>query len=183
MALVGALDVVQFCLCFTNRTLWRVLVGAAVQAGVIQSFERVIHLVKRNLFPAVFPFSQTITFSVQASLLYGVLNIKSSPGSHHADLRTTVGRQPLESVERGMIGICPRAIVVRPDLSAERISRLMWNLYEQVRSQKGKLENGIEDPLRRLAPARRVVIRGSPTHASIPLAHRSATMMNKEWQC
>ena len=92
MALVGALDVVQFCLCFANRALWRVLIGAAVQAGVIQSFERVIHLVKGNLFSAIFPFSQTITFSVQASLLYGVLNIKSSPGSHHADLRTTVGR-------------------------------------------------------------------------------------------
>ncbi len=98
------------------------LVGAAVQAGVIQSFERVIHLIKGNLFSAVFPFSQTITFSLQASLLYGVLNIKSSPGSHHADLRTTVA-QPLESVERGTIGICPHDIVVRPDLSAKRISR------------------------------------------------------------
>jgi hypothetical protein len=68
-----------------------VLIGAAVQAGVIQSFERVIYLVKGNLFSAVFPFSQTITFSVQASLLYGVLNIKSSPGSHHADFERCIG--------------------------------------------------------------------------------------------
>ena len=108
------------------------LVGAAVQAGVIQSFERVIHLIKGNLFSAVFPFSQTITLSLQASLLYGVLNIKSSPGSHHADLRTTVGRNGL-SQSKEMIGICPRDIVVRPDLSAKRISRSCGtcaNVYE-----------------------------------------------------
>jgi hypothetical protein len=64
-----------------------VLIGAAVQAGVIQSFKRVIYLVKGNLFSAVFPFSQTITFSIKAGLLYGVLNIKSSPDSYHGERR------------------------------------------------------------------------------------------------
>jgi len=77
-----------------------------------------------------------------------------------------------------MIGICPRDIVVRPDLSAERISRLMWNLYAQVRSQKGNLENGIEDPLRRLAPARRVVICGSLAHTL--LSHGSSKRNDEE---
>jgi len=67
---------VQFPAFAYHRALWRVLIGAAVQAGVIQSFKRVIYLVKGNLFSAVFPFSQTITFSVQAAYYNGVLNIK-----------------------------------------------------------------------------------------------------------
>ena len=99
MALVRALDVVQFCLCFTNRALWRVLIGAAVEAGIIQSFESVIYLIKGNLFSAIFPFSQTITFSIQAGLLYGVLNIKNSPDSHNADLRT-LPRPQIEGVKK-----------------------------------------------------------------------------------
>jgi hypothetical protein len=75
------------------------LIGTAVQAGVIQSFERVIDLVKGNLFSAVFPFSQTITFSIQAGLLYGALNIKSSPDFRHAYLRT-LARLQIEGFQK-----------------------------------------------------------------------------------
>jgi hypothetical protein len=54
----------------------------------------------------------------------------------------------------------------------------MGNLYERVRSQKGNPENGIEDPLRRLAPARRVVIRGSLAHTL--LSHGSSKRNDEE---
>ncbi len=65
-----------------------------------------------------------------------------------------LGAKPLESVERGMIGICPHEIILWPDLTCQENLALIGNLYEHVRSSKGTPENGIEDLLRRLALAR-----------------------------
>jgi ABC-type multidrug transport system ATPase subunit len=69
--------------------------------------------------------------------------------------------QPLKSVERGLLAICPQDIVVWSDLTCQQNLALMRNLYDHIRNSKGNPENRIEDLLRRPALARGVVIRCS----------------------
>jgi ABC-2 type transport system ATP-binding protein len=66
--------------------------------------------------------------------------------------------QPIESVEKGMIGICPQDIVVWPDLTCQENLALMGNMYEVP---KATLKDRVDDLLSRLALAEKAKTRAS----------------------
>ena len=66
--------------------------------------------------------------------------------------------QPIESVEKGGIGICPQDIVVWPDLTCQENLALIGNMYEVP---KATLKDHIHDLLSRLALAEQAKTRAS----------------------